>query len=59
MTLDRAELAGTGAALAVHVALIAARSLHLARVDTPPEPPAMEVEVGNQSGAAYGTGTKR
>ena len=45
MSLDRAELVGTGAALAFHVALIAAMSLHLARVDTPPEPPSMEVEL--------------
>jgi outer membrane biosynthesis protein TonB len=43
--MDRAELAGTGAALAFHVAVIAALSLHLASVDTPPEPPSMEVEM--------------
>ena len=44
MSLDRAELAGTGAALAFHVALVAALSLHLAQVDSVPEPPSMEVE---------------
>ncbi|MEO6114601.1 MAG: hypothetical protein ABIP07_09165 [Sphingomicrobium sp.] len=44
MTLDRAELAGTGAALAFHVALIAAMSLSLAHVASVPEPPSMEVE---------------
>ena len=33
VSLDRAELAGTGAALAFHVALIAALSISLARVD--------------------------
>jgi outer membrane biosynthesis protein TonB len=43
--MDRAELAGTGAALAFHIALIAALSLHLARVETPAEPPSMEVEL--------------
>lgn len=43
--MDRAEIAGTGAALAFHVALIAALSLHLAHVDTPAEPPSMEVEL--------------
>lgn len=45
MTLDRAELAGTGAALLLHAALIAALSLSLAKVPHPPEPPAMEVEL--------------
>ena len=44
MSIDRAELAGTGAALAFHVALVAALSLHLAQVDAVPEPPSMEVE---------------
>ncbi len=44
MSLDRAELAGTGFALALHVALVAALSLHLAQIETPPEPPSMEVE---------------
>ena len=50
MSMDRAELAGTGAALAFHVALVAALSLHLARVDTPPEPPSMEVELVDEVG---------
>ena len=45
MSIDRAELAGTGAALAFHVALVVALSINLARVDTPPEPPSMEVEL--------------
>ena len=44
MNLDRAELAGTGAAVAFHVALIAAMSLSLAQVASSPEPPSMEVE---------------
>ncbi len=43
--MDRAELAGTGFALAFHVALIAALSINLARVATPSEPPSMEVEL--------------
>jgi hypothetical protein len=55
MNMDRAEIIGTGAALAFHVALIAAMSIHLARVANQPEPPAMEVElvedVGLQSAA--------
>jgi len=55
MNMDRAEIVGTGAALAFHVALIAAMSMSLARVATAPEPPAMEVElvddVGLQSAA--------
>jgi len=45
VSLNRAELAGTGAALAFHVALIAALSINLARVASPPEPPSMEVEL--------------
>jgi hypothetical protein len=45
MTLDRAELAGTGAAIIFHIALIAALSIGLARVAGPTEPPAMEVEL--------------
>ena len=53
--MDRAEILGTGAALAIHIALIAAMSLSLARVANVPEPPAMEVElvedVGLQSAA--------
>lgn len=55
MNLDRAELAGTGAAVVFHVALIAAMSMSLASIDRAPEPPAMEVElvddVGLQSAA--------
>ena len=55
MKMDRAELAGTGAALAFHVALIAALTLSLAHVQSTPEPPSMEVEfvedVGLQSAA--------
>lgn len=55
MTLDRAELAGTGGAIAFHVALIAALSMSLASVTRSPEPPSMEVElvedVGLQSAA--------
>ena len=55
MKMDRAELAGTGAALAFHVALIAALTLSLAHVNSTPEPPSMEVEfvedVGPQSAA--------
>ncbi len=45
MTLDRAELTGTGAAVLFHVALIAALSTSLAQVASAPEPPAMEVEL--------------
>ena len=48
--MDRAELAGTGAALAFHVALVAALSINLARVSSPPEPPAMEVELVDDVG---------
>jgi len=55
MTLDRAELAGTGFALALHVALVAALSLHLAKVETPPEPPSMEVEFVEELGLAAAT----
>ena len=50
MSLNRAELAGTGAALAFHVALIAALSINLARVASPPEPPSMEVELVDEVG---------
>ena len=50
MTHDRAELAGTGAALAFHAALIAALSLSLAHVAKVPEPPAMEVELVDEVG---------
>ena len=55
MSLDRAELTGTGAAVVFHVALIAALSMSLASVTRSPEPPAMTVElveeVGLQSAA--------
>jgi len=55
MTLDRAELTGAGAAVAFHVALIAALSMSLASVKRASEPPSMEVElveeVGLQSAA--------
>jgi outer membrane biosynthesis protein TonB len=55
MNLDRAEMAGTGAAVVFHVALIAAMSLSLASMDNVPEPPAMEVDlvddIGLQSAA--------
>ena len=50
MSLDRAELAGTGAALAFHVALVVALSINLARIDTPAEPPSMEVELVDDIG---------
>ena len=50
MTLDRAELAGTGAALAFNVALIAAMSMSLAHVASVPEPPSMEVEFVDEVG---------
>jgi hypothetical protein len=55
MSPDRAEFAGTGAAIVFHVALIAALSMSLAHVNSTPEPPSMEVElvedVGLQSAA--------
>ena len=50
MSIDRAELAGTGAALAFHIALVAALSLSLADVDVVPEPPSMEVEFVDEVG---------
>ena len=50
MSIDRAELAGTGAALAFHVALVAALSLSLAQIDVVPEPPSMEVEFVDEVG---------
>ena len=50
MSLDRAELAGTAAAIAFHAALIAALSLSLAHVTQPPEPPPMEVEMVDEVG---------
>lgn len=52
MNLDRAELAGTGAALVFHIALIAAMSLSLAHVASVPEPPSMEVEFVEDIGLA-------
>ncbi|HVL79858.1 MAG TPA: hypothetical protein VM346_11320 [Sphingomicrobium sp.] len=45
MSLDRAELAGTGVAILFHAGLIAALSMSLAGVNRAPEPPAMEVEL--------------
>jgi outer membrane biosynthesis protein TonB len=50
MSLDRAEVAGTGAAIVFHVALIAALSLSLAHVARPSEPPPMEVEMVDEVG---------
>lgn len=50
MRMDRAELIGTGAALAFHVALIAALTLSLAQVHSTPEPPSMEVEFVDEVG---------
>ena len=50
MSIERAEWVGTGAALAFHVALVAALSLSLARVDVVPEPPSMEVEFVDEVG---------
>ena len=50
MRVDRAELAGTGAAIAFHAALIAAMSLSLAHVVRPPETPSMEVELVDEVG---------
>jgi hypothetical protein len=55
MNPDRAEWTGAGAAIAFHVALIAAMSMSLATINRQPEPPSMEVElvddVGLQSAA--------
>jgi outer membrane biosynthesis protein TonB len=50
VSIDRSELAGTGAALAFHVALVAALSLHFAQVDAVLEPPSMEVEFIDEVG---------
>lgn len=50
MSPDRAEMAGTGAALLFHVALIAALSMNLASVPPSPEPPSMEVELVDDVG---------
>ncbi|WP_265587764.1 hypothetical protein [Sphingomicrobium arenosum] len=44
MRLDRAEWAGNGMALGLHVALVAALSLNLAKHNLPAEPPAVFVE---------------
>ena len=52
MSVDRAELAGTGAAVVFHAALIAALSMSLAHVASAPEPPAMEVELVDEVGLA-------
>jgi hypothetical protein len=55
VSVERAEIAGTGAAIVFHVALIGALSIGLASVTSAPEPPAMEVEfvedVGVQAAA--------
>jgi hypothetical protein len=45
MSPDRAEIAGTGAAIVFHVALIAALSTSLANIARAPEPPSMDVEL--------------
>ncbi|MEO8141594.1 MAG: hypothetical protein ABI617_02940 [Sphingomicrobium sp.] len=45
MTSARAEWTGVGAALIFHVALIAALSLSLAKLDRDPEPPSMQVDL--------------
>jgi len=50
MTADRAEWTGVGAALAFHVALIAAMSTSLASINDVPEPPSMEVELIDEVG---------
>ncbi len=50
MSVDRAEIVGTGAAIIFHVALIAALSMSLAQVVSTPEPPSMEVEFVEEVG---------
>lgn len=50
MNFDRAEWTGTGAAVAFHVALIAAMSMSLASVNRATEPPSMEVELVDEVG---------
>lgn len=45
MTVDRGEIAGTGAAVLFHAALIGALTMTLAGVPPSPEPAAMEVEM--------------
>lgn len=44
MSIDRAEINGTGAAVLFHVALIGALSTSLAHINSVPEPPSMAVE---------------
>jgi hypothetical protein len=50
--MDRAEWAGTGAALLFHAALIGALTLSLAQVASVPESPSMEVEFVEDVGLA-------
>ena len=61
MSPDRAEVAGTAAAVVFHVALIAALSTSLAHMASPPEPPSMDVElvedVGLQAAAPQSVAT--
>lgn len=61
MSPDRAEIAGAGAAVVFHVALIVALSTSLAHINAAPEPPSMEVElvedVGLQSAAPQSIAT--
>ena len=61
MSPDRAEIAGTGAAIVFHVALIAALSTSLATIARAPEPPSMDVElvedVGLQDAAPQSVAT--
>jgi outer membrane biosynthesis protein TonB len=45
VTSARAEWTGVGAALLFHVILIAAMSLSLAKLDSDPEPPSMQVDI--------------
>lgn len=55
MRMDRAEWAGTGAAIVFHGILIAALSLSLAHVVSTPEPPAMEVDFVDNVGLTSST----
>jgi hypothetical protein len=55
MNLDRAELTGAGAAVAFHIALIAALSMSLASVRRASEPPSMEVELVEDIGLQSAT----
>jgi len=50
MTANRAEWTGVGAALVLHVALIAALSTSLASIKDAAEPPSMEVELVDEVG---------